>query len=111
MPPYVAQAALSHAEPEASVARDRRLDPCYCESLKVSAITIELPPGLLREVERFAQREGLSASEFVAAAAAEKVNSIGLQFLRAEAAQGKIEDWKRVLSQVPNRPPVAGDEL
>jgi hypothetical protein len=77
----------------------------------MSAVTVELPPSLLRDVEEFAQRAGVSASEFVAAAAAERLKSLrALEFLREEAAKGSLEDFRAVLSRVPNRPPLPGDE-
>jgi hypothetical protein len=34
-----------------------------------------------------------------------------VDFLKAEATQGRQEDWDFVLSRVPARPPLPGDEL
>ena len=59
-----------------------------------------------------ARRDGINADQFLATAAAEKVSALRtVDFLKAEAAQGRVEDWDFVLSRVPARPPLPGDEL
>ena len=78
----------------------------------MSSITIQLPDSIRREVEALAQRDGISPEQFLMTAAAEKVSALRtVEFLKAEAAQGRQEDWDYVLSRVPARPPLAGDEM
>lgn len=78
----------------------------------MSPITIQLPDSIRKEVEALAQRDGVSAEQFLTTAAAEKVSALRtVDFLKAEAAQGRQEDWDYVLSKVPARPPLPGDEI
>ena len=78
----------------------------------MSTLTIQLPDSIRAQVEELAQRDGITADQFLATAAAEKVSALRtVDFLKAEAAQGRAEDWDFVLSHVPARPPLPGDEL
>ena len=78
----------------------------------MSTLTIHLPESIRAQVEELARRDGISADQFLATAAAEKVSALRtLDFLRAEAAQGRAEDWEFVLNRVPARPSLPGDEL
>ena len=81
-------------------------------SANMSTLTIELPDSIRRQVEELARRDGITADQFLAAAAAEKVSALWtVDFLKAEAAQGRVEDWDVVISSVPDRPPLPGDEM
>lgn len=78
----------------------------------MSTLTIQLPDSIRAQVEELARRDGITADQFLATAAAEKVSALRtVDFLKAEAAQGRVEDWDFVLSRVPARPPLSGDEL
>ena len=78
----------------------------------MSTLTIQLPDSIRAQVEELARRDGIAADQFLATAAAEKVSALRtVDFLKAEAAQGCVEDWDFVLSRVPARPPLPGDEL
>ena len=78
----------------------------------MSTLTIQLPDSIRAEVEALALRDGISADQFMATAAAEKVSALRtLAFLQEEAAQGREEDWDFVMDRVPARPPLPGDEL
>ena len=78
----------------------------------MSTLTIQLPDSIRAQVEELARRDGITADQFLATAAAEKVSALRtVDFLKAEAAQGRAEDWDFVLSRVPARPPLPGDEL
>ena len=60
----------------------------------MSTLTIQLPDSIRAEVEALALRDGISADQFMATAAAEKVSALRtLAFLQEEAAQGREEDW------------------
>ena len=78
----------------------------------MSTLTIQLSDSMHAEVEALARRDGISADQFLATAAAEKVSALRtVEFLKNEAAQGRREDWNFVLERVPARPPLPGDEL
>ena len=78
----------------------------------MSTLTIQLPDSIRAQVEELARRDGITADQFLATAAAEKVSALRtVDFLKAEAEQGRAEDWDFVLSLVPARPPLPGDEL
>lgn len=78
----------------------------------MSTLTIQLPDSIRAQVEELALRDGITADQFLATAAAEKVSALRtVDFLKAEAAQGRQEDWDFVLSRVPALPPLPGDEL
>ena len=78
----------------------------------MTTLTIQLPDSIRAQVEELARRDGITADQFLATAAAEKVSALRpVDFLKAEAAQGRVEDWDFVLSRVPARPPLPGDEL
>jgi HicB family len=68
----------------------------------MNAMTIRIPESLHVNLKRIARSEGISANQFIASAAAEKMASImTLDFLRAEAAQGNRKDFEKFLSAVP----------
>lgn len=78
----------------------------------MSTMTIQLPDSIKHEVETLAARDGISADQFLATAAAEKVSALRtVAFLQDEAAKGSTEDWEFVLSRVPARAPLPGDEM
>ena len=78
----------------------------------MSTLTIQLPDSIRAQVEELAMRDGITTDQFLATAAAEKVSALRtVDFLKAEAEQGRAEDWDFVLSLVPARPPLPGDEL
>ena len=78
----------------------------------MTSLTIRLPESVHRTIKALAARDGVSVNQFIASAAAEKMASVmTLDYLRAEAAQGRRADFLAVLDQAPDRPPAAGDEL
>ena len=78
----------------------------------MTTLTIQLPDSIRAQVEELTRRDGITADQFLATAAAEKVSARRtVDFLKAEAAQGRVEDWDFALSRVPARPPLPGDEL
>ena len=77
----------------------------------MTALTIRLPTSVHLKIKELAVREGVSVNQFIASAAAEKMASVlTLDYLRAEAAQGRREDFLSVLNSVPDAPPMADDE-
>ena len=78
----------------------------------MSPLTIHLPDSIRAQVEELSLRDGITPDQFLATAAAEKVSALRtLDFLKSEAAKGRVEDWDFVLSRVPARAPLPGDEL
>jgi hypothetical protein len=54
---------------------------------------------------------GLDAEDVSRAGGGKEVSALKtVDFLREEAARGSVEDWEFVLSRVPSRPPLPGDE-
>ena len=64
----------------------------------MTSLTIRLPESVHRTIKALAARDGVSVNQFIASAAAEKMASVmTLDYLRAEAAQGRREDFLAVL--------------
>ncbi len=77
----------------------------------MTAFTIRLPNSVHQKIKELAARDDVSVNQFIASAAAEKMASVlTLDFLKAEAAQGKRSDFDHYLSRVPDVPAQTGDE-
>jgi predicted transcriptional regulator len=77
----------------------------------MTALTIRLPDSVHLRIKQLAARDGVSVNQFIASAAAEKMASVmTLDYLRAEAAQGRRDDFLAVLGKVPDVQPMVGDE-
>ncbi len=71
----------------------------------MSALTIRIPESLHQNLKALAEREGVSANQFIASAVAEKMASVlTLNYLKSEAAQAKRGDFEAFLEVVPNAP-------
>ena len=69
----------------------------------MSALTIRIPESLHQNLKALAEREGVSANQFIASAVAEKMASVlTLNYLKSEAAQAKRGDFEAFLKTVPN---------
>jgi predicted transcriptional regulator len=78
----------------------------------MSALTIRLPNSVHQKIKELAERDEISVNQFIASAAAEKMASVmTFDYLKAEAAKGKRNDFKRFLKMVPDKPAKKGDEL
>ena len=76
----------------------------------MSKLTVELPESLQRSIAALAKQEGYSVDQFLATAAAEKMAAMRtVEYLRAEAAKGRREDFDRFLAAVPKREPIDTD--
>lgn len=78
----------------------------------MSTLTIELPDSLHGKLREFAEADGTSVEQLVAAAA-EKLAAMleGAAYFRREAALGSRADFERVLAKVPKVPPEPHDAL
>lgn len=71
----------------------------------MSALTIRLPESLHQNIKALAEREGISANQFIASAVAEKMASVmTLGYLKSEAALAKRSDFEQFLAVVPDMP-------
>ena len=78
----------------------------------MSKLTVQLPDSLQRSIKALAEKEGYSIDQFLASAAAEKMAALRtLDYLRAEAAQGRREHFDRFLAGVPDQKPIETDRL
>ena len=69
----------------------------------MTALTVRLPTSLHAKIREFAARDGVSVNQFIASAAGEKLASVlTVEYLRAEAAKGRREDFDRFLGAVPD---------
>lgn len=78
----------------------------------MNALTIRLPDSIHQTIKKLAKREGCSVNQFLASAAAEKMSALlTLDYLRAEAAEGRREDFESFLAAVPEAEPIETDRV
>lgn len=78
----------------------------------MSALSLRLPDSIHSHVREIARKEGVSINQFISAAVAEKVSAIMTEeYLRNRADRANPKAFRRILEQVPDRPPLPGDEL
>jgi hypothetical protein len=74
---------------------------------------IELPPSIGNAARKLAEEDGVSLSQWVSIAVAQKISSIETAeafFRRRSQGADKI-DFLDILRNAPDRPPETGDEL
>jgi hypothetical protein len=74
---------------------------------------IELPPSIGNAARRLAEEDGVSLSQWVSIAVAQKISSIETAeafFQRRSQGADKV-DFLEILRNAPDRPPDPGDEL
>lgn len=75
-------------------------------------MNIALPDSLARKVDELASRDGISADQFVSLAVSEKISSwITEEDWQLRASRASREKFEQALAQVPDVPPLPGDEL
>lgn len=78
----------------------------------MSKYALRLPDSLYKAAQQLAQADGISLNQFIATAVAEKVSALSAaDYLARRGEQADLEAYRRVLEQVPDVPPMAGDEL
>jgi len=76
----------------------------------MTALTVRLPDSVHRKIKELAASDGVSVNQFIASAAAEKMASVmTLDWLRAQASQGRRGDFLALLDAAPDVPPIPGD--
>jgi predicted transcriptional regulator len=78
----------------------------------MSSLSLRLPDSLHVKIRELAERDDVSINQFIATAVAEKAAALlTLDYLEERAGRADAELFDRVLSRVPDVPPIAGDEL
>jgi hypothetical protein len=78
----------------------------------MSTMSIRLPESLHERARELANREGISINQLIATALAEKISALDtVEYLEARAARSSKKAFREALSRIPDRPPMAGDEL
>ncbi len=77
----------------------------------MTAFTVRLPNSVHQRIKELAERDQISVNQFIASAAAEKMASVlTLDYLRAQAAQGKRSDFDHYMGRVPDVPAQDDDQ-
>ena len=77
-----------------------------------TGLTLHLPKSLHKQIKELAESEGISVHQFLITAAAEKMSALLTQsYLEREAAEGRKEDFEKVLRAVPDVEPEPHDKL
>ena len=79
----------------------------------MSVISLRLPESLHQQLREIASQEGISLNQLIVLAAGEKAAVLRHEatILHRRAARGSREGFLRALAQVPDAPPMPGDEL
>jgi hypothetical protein len=78
----------------------------------MSTMSVRLPESLHKKAREIAEREGVSINQLVASALAEKLSALLTEeYLEERARRGSREKFDRVMSKIPSRPPMPGDEI
>ncbi|MBA2605431.1 MAG: toxin-antitoxin system HicB family antitoxin [Acidobacteriota bacterium] len=79
----------------------------------MSAITVELPNSLHRKLEELAEKEGISLSQFLATAAAEKMSALETfeNILREAKKRDTRKAFETFLRAVPDIEPENPDDI
>ena len=78
----------------------------------MSTLSLRLPDSIHRHIKEVARKEGVSINQFISSAVAEKISALMTEdYLEARAKRAKKGDFRKILAHVPDRPPLAGDEL
>jgi hypothetical protein len=74
---------------------------------------VELPPSLGHAARKLAKEDGVSLSQWVSIAVAQKIGSIETAeaFFKRKAQGANQVDFLEILRNAPDRPPDPGDEL
>ena len=78
----------------------------------MSSLRLRLPESLHQKLRELAERDDISINQFIATAVAEKAAALlTVDYLEARGQRANAKLVDRVLSRVPDVPPMAGDEL
>lgn len=78
----------------------------------MGALSLRLPESIHRHIREIAKQEGVSINQFISSAVSEKISAILTEeYIQARAERADPDKAKQMLAGVPEREPVAGDEL
>jgi hypothetical protein len=78
----------------------------------MGALSLRLPESIHRHIREIARQEGVSINQFISSAVAEKISALLTEeYVNARAAKADLDKVKQILAKVPERSPVAGDEI
>lgn len=78
----------------------------------MSALNLRLPDSIHRHIREIAKREGVSINQFISTAVSEKISAILTEeYLTDRARRAKKGTLKKILDNVPARPPLPDDKL
>ena len=78
----------------------------------MGALSLRLPESIHRHIRDIAKAEGVSINQLISSAITEKISAIMTQeYLQKRADKANINDIMTMLSKVPDREPIKGDEL
>ena len=77
----------------------------------MSMLSLRLPESLHRMVREVAAKDSISINQFIATAVAEKMSALLTEeYLEQRARRADPAGFDRILSRVPDVPPLPGDE-
>ncbi len=77
----------------------------------MSMLSLRLPDSLHRMVRDVAAKDSISINQFIATAVAEKMSALLTEeYLEQRARRADSAGFDRILSRVPDVPPLPGDE-
>ncbi len=78
----------------------------------MTAINVKLPDSIFKKAGEMAAKDGVSLDQFVSTAVAEKLSGwLTEDDMNRRAQRASREQFDAALAQVPNVPPIPGDEL
>ena len=78
----------------------------------MGALSLRLPESIHRHIREIAKKEGVSINQLISSAVSEKISAILTEeYLQARAKRADSRNVKQILSKVPDRKPIEGDEL
>ncbi len=78
----------------------------------MSALSLRLPNSVHHHIKEIAKQDGVSINQFILSAVSEKISAITTEkYLAERANRADRAAFKNILDNVPNRLPLAGDEL
>ncbi|NOY68361.1 MAG: toxin-antitoxin system HicB family antitoxin [Deltaproteobacteria bacterium] len=78
----------------------------------MGALSLRLPESIHCHIRKIAKQEGVSINQFISSAVTEKISAIMTEeYIVKRAKRADIHKMERILAKVPDREPMAGDEL
>lgn len=77
----------------------------------MSALNLRLPDSVHRHIREIAKQDGVSINLFIASAVSEKISALTTEaYIAQRAKEARKGAFEGVLSRVPRRVPLRGDE-